>query len=161
MPKRNDSPAVQSIMNERSEQRRQGDASELEKALEDTFPASDPVSTTHTAVVSGHVTAEANGESGANRHVDRFEDSLPVDTPRQKATEERREESRSADKRDVRGLYRAARLEGRPDDLSARGSLSSPEDRGILREIKHMIRERPIATVATAVVIGLAFGITR
>ncbi|MGE7368147.1 hypothetical protein ACQKKX_03630 [Neorhizobium sp. NPDC001467] len=40
------SEAVKSLQDEKSEQRRQETESELDEGLEDTFPASDPVSVT-------------------------------------------------------------------------------------------------------------------
>lgn len=52
MPEQNQSPAVQSLRKEQKQQRSRP-ANELDKALEDTFPASDPASLTHTAVAGG------------------------------------------------------------------------------------------------------------
>ena len=47
------SPAVQSLKQERARQRGGDGKGELERGLEDTFPASDPVSMTHTGTASG------------------------------------------------------------------------------------------------------------
>lgn len=47
------SPAVQSMRKEQAQQRRRARKGELEAGLEDTFPASDPVSVTHTAIPAG------------------------------------------------------------------------------------------------------------
>ena len=52
MPEQNKSPAVQSLLMEQKQQRSRP-ANELDKALADTFPASDPASLTHTAVAGG------------------------------------------------------------------------------------------------------------
>ncbi len=49
----NESPAVQSLKQERARQRGGDGKGELERRLEDTFPASDPVSMTHTGTASG------------------------------------------------------------------------------------------------------------
>ena len=47
------SPAVQALEIEQAKQRNQNTKGDLDKALEDTFPASDPVSQTFTAIPSG------------------------------------------------------------------------------------------------------------
>jgi hypothetical protein len=50
------SPAVESMRREQAEQRRgRGGQNDLDKALEDTFPASDPVSHTITSIPTGRV----------------------------------------------------------------------------------------------------------
>lgn len=55
----NESPAVQSLRKEQAEQRKQSRKGELDKAIEDTFPASDPVSATHTSIPAGRSDVEA------------------------------------------------------------------------------------------------------
>lgn len=47
------SDAVRSLKNEKASQRKAGVESELDEGLEDTFPASDPVSSTSTAIPTG------------------------------------------------------------------------------------------------------------
>lgn len=54
----NNSPAVRSMKKEQSEQRTKAAKGELDKGLEDTFPASDPVSTTSTGIPAGRADAE-------------------------------------------------------------------------------------------------------
>lgn len=49
------SPAVQSLKEEQSRQARPSQEGELQKGLEDTFPASDPVSAANTSTVKKHV----------------------------------------------------------------------------------------------------------
>ncbi len=51
----NKSPAVESLKQEQAAQRRRARKSELEKGLEDSFPASDPVSITRTTIPSGRM----------------------------------------------------------------------------------------------------------
>lgn len=58
------SPAVQSLRQEKAEQRRSGDKSDLEEGLEETFPASDPVSASSTT------TATPSSEASASRSMD-------------------------------------------------------------------------------------------
>jgi len=45
--------AVESMEQEQAKQRKKGAKGHLDKGLEDTFPASDPVSTTSTGIPSG------------------------------------------------------------------------------------------------------------
>lgn len=52
------SPAVKSMEQEQAASRKQDRKGELDKGLEDTFPASDPVSTTVTTVSSGRADTE-------------------------------------------------------------------------------------------------------
>ena len=52
------SPAVESMQQEQAAQRKKTTKSHLDKALEDTFPASDPVSTTSTGIPSGRTDAD-------------------------------------------------------------------------------------------------------
>jgi hypothetical protein len=60
------SPAVVSLLSEQAEQSATG-KTRLEKGLEDTFPASDPVSVTHTATATGPT--EAGGVSPASEPI--------------------------------------------------------------------------------------------
>ena len=52
------SPAVQAYEQEKDRQHEQEERSDLDKGLEDTFPASDPVSHTITSVPTGRTNAE-------------------------------------------------------------------------------------------------------
>jgi hypothetical protein len=53
MPKESTSPAVASLRNEQQGQRMGDDKNALDKGLEDTFPASDPVSHTISSIPTG------------------------------------------------------------------------------------------------------------
>ncbi|MBW9114845.1 hypothetical protein JNB88_14470 [Rhizobium cauense] len=57
MPDAKESPAVKSMKKEQASQRRRSAKGELDQGLEDTFPASDPVSVTHSAVSAGRTDA--------------------------------------------------------------------------------------------------------
>ena len=62
------SPAVQSLRQEKAEQRKAGRKSELQEGLEDTFPASDPVSASSTTTATPSSDASASrsmGDDGA------------------------------------------------------------------------------------------------
>ncbi len=52
------SPAVESIRQERARQGAREPKNELDKGLEDTFPASDPVSTTASSIPAGRTDPE-------------------------------------------------------------------------------------------------------
>jgi hypothetical protein len=52
------SPAVESVKQERAEQRKKTAKGSLDKGLEDSFPASDPISTISTGIPSGRADAE-------------------------------------------------------------------------------------------------------
>ena len=58
MPDPKDSPAVKSMQKEQAEQRRRARQGGLDQGLEDTFPASDPVSATTTGVPTGRTDAK-------------------------------------------------------------------------------------------------------
>lgn len=63
MPERNESPAVQSLRKEQKRRQRNGPASELDKALENTFPASDPASVTHTSAMGAIALEDKAGDT--------------------------------------------------------------------------------------------------
>jgi hypothetical protein len=57
----NISPAVRSLQNEQGDQHRRGQEGDLDKALEDTFPASDPVSMASPATSDGAARGQTDG----------------------------------------------------------------------------------------------------
>lgn len=57
------SPAVESFNQERAETDHDGPEAELEQGLEDSFPASDPVSATSTTVTGGAAKKKGSGQS--------------------------------------------------------------------------------------------------
>jgi hypothetical protein len=70
MEHRTESPAVKSLQEEQARQASADAKGKLQKGLEDTFPASDPVSATNTSTVKKHVepTTSAEGkQSGRNK----------------------------------------------------------------------------------------------
>ncbi len=67
------SPAVESMRREQAQQRSKSAKGQLDKGLEDSFPASHPVSTTSTAIPSGRTDADAarqREEEPINRRLD-------------------------------------------------------------------------------------------
>ena len=67
MPDRSQSPAVQSLRREQNKQRLESTPTDLDKGLEDTFPASDPVSATHTAISAVPVLTEGARDGSGQR----------------------------------------------------------------------------------------------
>lgn len=55
----NITPAAQSLKQEQAEQRKRADKGELDTGLEDSFPASDPVSVTSSSIPTGRVDVDA------------------------------------------------------------------------------------------------------
>lgn len=66
MPDFDESPAVRSLREEQARQQTPVGDSNLNKGLEDTFPASDPVSATHSAIPTGASSSQLTGESNAH-----------------------------------------------------------------------------------------------
>ena len=165
MPARKESPAVQSIRKEQKEQRKTKAVNELDKALEDTFPASDPISATHTAVSSKRVASDQKSESVPRSRVDRFEDDQPVKNKGSRAARTR--SSQSADTRanrgEVRALYRAARQVTRsyPERSLIGDDAAASDSRAIAGEIQQRIREKPVASLLVAAAIGFVFALRR
>lgn len=62
-----ESPAVKSLQEEQARQASAGAKGKLQKGLEDTFPASDPVSATNTATVKKHVEPTPSAEGGQQK----------------------------------------------------------------------------------------------
>ncbi|MCO5148465.1 MULTISPECIES: hypothetical protein [unclassified Shinella] len=62
MEHRTESPAVKSLQEEQAHQASANAKGTLQKGLEDTFPASDPVSATNTSTVKTHVEPTTSAE---------------------------------------------------------------------------------------------------
>ncbi|KAA1183654.1 hypothetical protein FP026_06335 [Rhizobium tropici] len=83
MPERNESPAVQSLRKEQKRQQRSRPASEFDKALEGTFPASDPASATHTSALGGIALEDKAGDvsgGGPARREDQSDSAMESNT---------------------------------------------------------------------------------
>lgn len=163
MPEKSGSPAVQSVLNERQEQRKRSTGSDLDNALKDTFPASDPISATHTAVPSGRVAAETSEGAVARGHVDRFEDSYPMRrTTSKPASEPDTRIDAGTARRNVRALYKAVRRIGTYDHESmSRPAVAAPGCSSVVGDIKQKIRQRPLLSVIAAAAIGFVLSSTR
>ncbi|MFJ6322188.1 MULTISPECIES: hypothetical protein [unclassified Rhizobium] len=162
MPKPKDSPAVKSMKIEQAAQRERALKGDLDIGLEDTFPASDPVSATHTAVPAGRTDAD---EADRVRHKPETDEEFPLVEEALRSTGEGR---RSADRADAggarpRALRRDAdRMAGMATEVaSSATSLARSEVRSFVQDVEDTIRERPIATVAIVAALAFFLGATR
>ncbi|WP_075293193.1 hypothetical protein [Pararhizobium arenae] len=158
MPNPAQSPAVQSLRNERAQQSQKLNENDLHKALEHTFPASDPLSIAHTSVPSGRADTDAaelvaNAAPGSSGEI-----STPHGDDALNATDDGQHA-----KTDVATHRRKA--ERLPETVSelAPGSkvirVSRVED--VVHHIEDFARAKPLKAVAIAGTIAFLFGLTR
>ncbi|MBY5916548.1 hypothetical protein E0H64_12535 [Rhizobium leguminosarum bv. viciae] len=161
MPDSKESPTVQSMEIERVAQRERALKGNLDKSFEDTFPASDPTSPTHTPVPAGRT-----GADDANRVRQQAEnDDFPLVAQALRSTEEGRrsnERINAAGDR-VRALRRDAEriAETASEVASGATSLAASEVRSFLQDVEGKIRARPIAAVAIVAPLALVLGANR
>lgn len=154
------SPAVQSMEIEQAEQRERAVKNDLDTGLEDSFPASDPVSATHSAVPAGRTDAD---EADRVRQQSTEEEFSLVDQAL-RSTGEVRHSERANDSRDALGALRrdVDRMAGTATEVaSGATSLAKSEARTLVKSIEDKIRERPIAAVAVVAALAFVFGATR
>lgn len=144
MPDPDKSPAVQSFLKEARE--RSASKDPLEDGLEDTFPASDPISITHSAAASVR-----------DAHATGSDDTPLVDEALRSTGDIGRNSSTT------NGLRRdAARVSRQASEVaSGAKSLARAQANSALQTIEDSVRERPLTAVA--IVAGLAYlwGATR
>jgi len=138
------SPAVISLLNEQAEQTAKR-KTRLDKGLEDTFPASDPVSVTHTATATGSIAAEAEPR-----------ESEPL------GLHPSNEPSASTDDHAAELFAIRRDLENLRDRLRATISGSSGTSRAtagaIERRVEQIISERPLVAVGLATALSFILG---
>lgn len=147
MPDPNDSPAVQSYNAERARTRTAKDP--LEQGLEDSFPASDPVSAVHTSAANVR-------DDGANSS----EDEYPLVDEALRST---RHSSFGDGSERVQALRRdAARITGQASEVaSGTADLARDEWRSFVRGVEGRIRERPLTAVGIVAALAYIWGATR
>ncbi|MDO3434461.1 hypothetical protein QWJ46_17430 [Rhizobium sp. CBN3] len=158
MPNPNDSPAVQSLRKEQAEQRKQSRKGELDKAIEDTFPASDPVSATHTSIPAGRSDVEA-----AER-VKREPDPTAIDQEYPLVDQALRSSDRfNADREELRALQKeAGRMAESASELaSGTARLAKAEARSFVQDMEDRIRQQPLTAAAIVAAIAFVYGATR
>ncbi|MDI5930186.1 hypothetical protein [Rhizobium leguminosarum] len=158
----NESPAVQSMRKEQAEQRKQTRKGELDKAIEDTFPASDPVSATHTSIPAGRSDVEAAERVKREPDPTKLEDEFPLVDQALRST---REAARSSDidREKMRALQKeAGRMAESASDLaSGTARLAKAEARTFVHDLEDRIRRQPLTAVAIVAGIAFVFGATR
>lgn len=138
------SPAVISLLNEQAEQTAKR-KTRLDKGLEDTFPASDPVSVTHTATATGSPAAAAEPQESERLGLH------PSNDP--SASTDDHPAELYAIRRDLENLRDRFRATTFDVSGTARAKASTIE-----RRVEHIIRERPLVTVGLATALSFILG---
>ena len=138
------SPAVISLLNEQAEQTAKR-KTRLDKGLEDTFPASDPVSVTHTATATGSTTVVAEPHESERLGLHPSNDpSASTDDQAAKLDAIRR------DLENLRDRFRATTSD-------ASGTSRAKAD-AIERRVERIISERPLVAVGLATALSFILG---
>ncbi|MHC2361960.1 hypothetical protein [Rhizobium leguminosarum] len=158
----NESPAVQSMRKEQAEQRKQTRKGELDKAIEDTFPASDPVSATHTSIPAGRSDVEAAERVKREPDPTKLEDEFPLVDQALRSTGEAARSS-DIDHEKMRAFQKeAGRMAESASDLaSGTARLAKAEARTFVHDLEDRIRRQPLTAVAIVAGIAFVFGATR
>ncbi|MBB4290774.1 ElaB/YqjD/DUF883 family membrane-anchored ribosome-binding protein [Rhizobium leguminosarum] len=161
----NESPAVQSMRKEQAEQRKQGRRSDLTQAIEDTFPASDPVSATHTSIPAGRSDVEAAERVKREPDPTKLDEEFPFVDRALRSTGETTGSSEGfdGDRKDMRALQKdAGRIAESASELaSGTARLAKAEARSFVHEIEDRIRRQPLTSVAIVAGIAFVLGATR
>src|ERR1700750_124058 len=104
MPDPKNSPAAQSMEIEQAEQREAAAKDGLETGLEDSFPASDPVSATHSAVTTGRT--DPDEADRVRQHSTQAEEDFPLVDQALRSTGEGRHADGVDDRGDALGALR-------------------------------------------------------
>ena len=158
MPDPKDSPAVQSILKEQASQRAAPAKDALDKGLEDSFPASDPVSVTLSAVPAGRTDAD---EADRVRD-DSFEESYPrVDDALRSVSAN--DGNGDIDRDEVRALSKEAKRLSASAGEMASGAVrvAKAEAKSYWSDIEEKIRENPLTAVGIVAAVAYVWGATR
>ncbi|MFC3073198.1 hypothetical protein [Shinella pollutisoli] len=135
MQDNSNSPAVQSLRREQAGQAARSSKSRLQEGLEETFPASDPVSVTHTA------TAGADpDEAGTERPGLHPSDADPLD-------------ELEALRRDVKRLRHQV-----GSVTTGMGGLARSEMQALQRDARHAVRQRPLSSLGLVAAVSFTIG---
>ncbi|MDQ1183353.1 hypothetical protein [Agrobacterium larrymoorei] len=146
------SPAVASLHEEQARQRTgKGD---LQKGLEDTFPASDPVSHTTTTTATSTSAPEEEQDTEEAPKVDEALAAVKArqDTP---ATDHAIEEVRAL--RSELGRI----TESAQEALSASARITRSEIQSAQSKVIRQVRKRPLQALGLAALVGYVWGMTR
>ncbi|EJZ21227.1 hypothetical protein NE852_08720 [Rhizobium sp. Pop5] len=155
----NESPAVQSMRKEQAEQRRQARKGNLDKGIEDSFPASDPVSATHTSIPAGRTDTEEAARVKREPDPTRLDDDYPLVDRALRSTSGARDVNRE----EMRALQKeAGRIAESASELaSGTARLAKAEANSFVRDLEDRIRRQPLTAAAIVAAIAFVFGATR
>ncbi|AVC49475.1 hypothetical protein RLV_4321 [Rhizobium leguminosarum bv. viciae] len=147
---------------EQAEQRKQTRKGELDKAIEDTFPASDPVSATHTSIPAGRSDVEAAERVKREPDPTKLEDEFQLVDQALRSTGEAARSS-DIDREKMRALQKeAGRMAESASNLaSGTARLAKAEARTFVHDLEDRIRRQPLTAVAIVAGIAFVFGATR
>jgi ElaB/YqjD/DUF883 family membrane-anchored ribosome-binding protein len=157
------SPAVESYKQEQAAQRRRAGKSELQKGLEDTFPASDPISVTRSTIPSGRTDpgeAERTQQQPDESAVTAAQEFPLVD---QALRAQQEQKSRPVTREELEALKSEV---GRVTE-SARQLASNTvrvaklEAKSLAGDLEERIKERPLLAVGIVAAIAYVWGATR
>ncbi|EJC78959.1 hypothetical protein Rleg4DRAFT_0539 [Rhizobium leguminosarum bv. trifolii WSM2297] len=161
----NESPAVQSLRKEQAEQQRKARKGELDRGIEGTFPASDPVSATHTSIPAGRSDIEAAERVKREPDPTRLDETFPLVDRALHATGETGGSSAGfdGDRGERRALQKeAGRVAESASELaSGTARLAKAEARSLVQDLEDRIRRQPLTAVAIVASIAFVFGATR
>lgn len=160
----NESPAVQSLRKEQAEQRKQSRKGELDKAIEDTFPASDPVSATHTSIPAGRSDVEAAERVKREPDPTKLDEAFPLADQIRRSTGRtaRSSEGLDVDRKKMRALQTEAGMAESASELaSGTARLAKAEAGSFVHELEDRIRRQPLTSIAIVAGIAFVFGATR
>ncbi|EJB03125.1 hypothetical protein Rleg9DRAFT_1950 [Rhizobium leguminosarum bv. trifolii WSM597] len=160
----NESPAVQSLRKEQAEQQRRARKGELDRGIEGTFPASDPVSATHTSIPAGRSDIEAAERVKREPDPTRLDAAYPLVDQALRSTGETGGFSEASDvDRERRTLQREAGrvAETASEVASGTARLAKAEARSFVQDVEDRIRRQPLTAVAIIAGIAFVFGATR
>ena len=159
-----ESPAVQSMKNEQQAQRESARKGDLDKGLEDTFPASDPVSMTGTAIPAGRIDLEESERVKREPDVATLDKEFPlVDAALAETREHNDEDGQEVTREELHALkVETGRLSDSAAEI-AEGTVrvTKVEVRSWFRDVEDRIRARPLAAVGIAAALAYVWGATR
>ena len=144
MPRSHESPAVQSMKREQAARSKRPLEDELDKGLEATFPASDPVSMTHTAIPSGRADAQAAEHMKVQPDLQTLDEEYPLVD----------DALRSRRKRE-----HVARYDLGPGEI--KDQVAGTDTSEYVRNIEDWVRQRPLTALGLVAALAYVWGATR
>lgn len=157
-----DSPAVKAFEQEQAAQRQHRRDAALDEGLKDTFPASDPVSATITSTPTGTI-APSSTNSGEGAESLSATDAPRVDQALRAVRERDDPLGSVAPRVEMRALQaEVAQLREVAADIGAASLRVAIRQSGDAAEsVRERIREKPIAAIGIAALVGFVWGAWR